>query len=145
MLGLYCALRNAGGAGNAVENHLIDALGAAAATLSRPTAAAPAWLKRAENLLESPVEETIRVTQIAADVAVHPVHLARVFRGVHGCSVMGYARRLRVRRAASLAAQTRRPLAQVALDCGFYDQSHLARDFRCEFGVTPLQYRHGVG
>jgi len=29
----------------------------------------------------------------------------------------------------------------IALDCGYYDQSHLIRDFREFAGMSPEQYR----
>jgi AraC-like DNA-binding protein len=35
------------------------------------------------------------------------------------------------------------PLSEVALACGFYDQSHFTRSFKGCTGVTPGQYRRG--
>jgi AraC-like DNA-binding protein len=32
-------------------------------------------------------------------------------------------------------------LAEIALKCGFADQSHLSREFRRQFGRTPREYR----
>jgi AraC-like DNA-binding protein len=36
---------------------------------------------------------------------------------------------------------TRQSLAEVALGCGFSDQSHFTREFRRHFGRTPREYR----
>jgi AraC family transcriptional regulator len=36
---------------------------------------------------------------------------------------------------------TDRPLGQIALICGFYDQSHFTRAFRARFHLTPSAYR----
>ena len=33
------------------------------------------------------------------------------------------------------------PAGQIALDCGFYDQSHFNRAFRAATGLRPLEYR----
>jgi AraC-like DNA-binding protein len=45
---------------------------------------------------------------------------------------------------------TRQSMAEVALGCGFSDQSHFTREFRRHFGRTPRDYREhyardGVG
>jgi AraC-like DNA-binding protein len=36
---------------------------------------------------------------------------------------------------------TNQSLANVALNCGFVDQSHFSREFRRHFGRTPRDYR----
>jgi AraC-like DNA-binding protein len=32
-------------------------------------------------------------------------------------------------------------LSEIALNCGFADQSHFSREFRRQFGRTPRDYR----
>ena len=71
--------------------------------------------------------------------------VARAFRHVHGCSVGTFVRRLRVARAQELLRRTAARIATVAVDAGFYDQSHLGRVFRAEIGMTPRQYRALAG
>lgn len=79
--------------------------------------------------------------QLAAEVGVHPVYLARLFRAVHGVGIAGYRKRLRVLAAAGRLAQARPGLCEVAVATGFSDQSHLTRAFRSELGITPAAYR----
>ena len=52
-----------------------------------------------------------------------------------------YLRNLRMRMAAQALVYTDQLLAQVALSCGFADQSHFTRQFRQHFGRTPREYR----
>jgi PAS domain S-box-containing protein len=52
-----------------------------------------------------------------------------------------YIRKLRVRLACRALIYTEQPLAQVAADCGFADQSHFAREFRRQMRRTPRDYR----
>jgi AraC family transcriptional regulator len=68
-------------------------------------------------------------------------HLARVFRRHHGCSVGAYLRRRRLARASGELTATDRPVAEVALRAGSYDQAHLATAFQRAFGMTPTEYR----
>ena len=83
----------------------------------------------------------MRVAEFARAAGVHPVHLARVFRQYLGCTPGDYLRRPRLERAAVLLRETPRPLSDVALSCGFADQSHLANAFKRHTGVTPGAYR----
>jgi AraC-like DNA-binding protein len=52
-----------------------------------------------------------------------------------------FFKRLRLTRAAEMLLQTNTPIAQVASEWGYSDQSHLNREFRHYFGSTPARYR----
>ena len=52
-----------------------------------------------------------------------------------------YLRKLRLHMASRALVYTNKPLAKVALNCGFADQSHFSREFRRHFGRTPRDYR----
>jgi AraC-like DNA-binding protein len=65
-------------------------------------------------------------------------HLIGQFASNIGLTPKVFARVLRFGRAAKLlAGDDRRALTDIALDCGYYDQSHFIRDFRAFAGVTP--------
>jgi AraC family transcriptional regulator len=72
---------------------------------------------------------------------VHPTTLARAYRRAYGCTVGERVRSLRLDYAARRLLDGGRPLSDVALDAGFYDQSHFTRAFQRQFRMTPLQYR----
>lgn len=72
---------------------------------------------------------------------MNPVYLARAFRKRYGCLPAEYVRRLRVEAASEALARSGRPLAQVALEAGFTDQSHFSRQFRRLTGMSPGRYR----
>jgi AraC-like DNA-binding protein len=52
-----------------------------------------------------------------------------------------YLRKFRVRIASHTLVYTSQALSEVALSCGFADQSHFTREFRRQFGRTPREYR----
>jgi AraC family transcriptional regulator len=101
----------------------------------------PAWLLDARDLLHDGLAHTLRIADIAAAVGVHPIHLARAFRSSFGVSPAAYLRRARLERALAALADNRRSIAEIALDCGFSDQSHFTRVFRRHTGLTPARYR----
>ena len=101
----------------------------------------PHWLGEARALLHDRYRENLRLADIAGAVGVHPVHLARVFRLRYGTPVGSYARGLRLSWAAGRLRDSDDAIARIALEAGFFDQSHFTRAFKQFFGVTPLAYR----
>jgi AraC family transcriptional regulator len=83
----------------------------------------------------------VTVAALAREFSMHPVALTRAFRRQFGCSLTAWRRRARIRRAVELLSSTRMPLAEVALESGFSDQSHLCRVFHSDLGVTPGVFR----
>ena len=101
----------------------------------------PQWLKDARDTFDSRLDESVSLSRVAREVGVHPVYFAAAFRRFHGCSPGQYLRRKRFERARHLISNPDVSLAQVAIDAGFSDQSHLNRVFRRFTGMTPGQYR----
>jgi AraC family transcriptional regulator len=116
---------------------LAEASRRAKRAVERPT---PAWLRKARALVERQFAEPLSLPAIAAQVGVHPVHLARSFRRVYQTTCAGYARQLRIEFARrELAGDA--PLSAIATAAGFCDQSHLTRLFKQYTGLTPTEYR----
>jgi AraC-like DNA-binding protein len=65
------------------------------------------------------------------------MYLAKTFRRYFGCSIGEHLRDLRVQHACRLLATSDRPFAEIAVDAGFCDQSHLCRAVRRHTGLTP--------
>jgi AraC family transcriptional regulator len=105
-----------------------------------PDRAPPRWLARALELLHERFADHVTITEVASAVGVHPVHLAREFRRFQHCTIGEYIRQLRVDRACR-QLKTKAPLAAIAADAGFSDQSHFSRTFKRLIGMTPAEYR----
>lgn len=100
---------------------------------------ARAW----QRLLTSGGRATVR--ELAAEVGCSERHLGLRFRTEIGLSPKAAARVARFDRARTLLqrdtlAGSARPLADLAASCGYYDQAHLARDFREFAGCPPTQW-----
>lgn len=85
--------------------------------------------------------ETIRLDDLAGQVGLSRFHFARRFRRTTGTTPHEFVVRLRVDRARTLLRRTGIPLHEVALTCGFADQSHLTREFKKRVGETPGRFR----
>jgi len=126
-----------------LEERLLDLLGTlrpGSGVGERPDPA-PGWLARVAEELDDTFADPRRVRELARDVSVHPVALARAHRRHFGCSITGRLRARRVREAAALLRAGGCSLSSVAFRTGFADQSHFTRVFRTETGLTPGAYR----
>jgi AraC family transcriptional regulator len=129
-----------------IEGLALELLGLSLRGADRgPTGTAPAWLERVRELLNESGRISPGLARLAAEAGVHPGYLAVAFRRHFGCSVGDYARRCRVLLACRQLTETGRPLAVIAGDTGFADQSHFTRTFRRIVGVTPAVYRRTAG
>ncbi len=108
---------------------------------ARAGAPPPAWLARVERTLAERFRHPPGLQELGQLAEVSPTHLVRAFRARYGCSVGGFARRLRSEHARNAVLHTRRELAEIALEAGYADQSHMTREFRRRFGCTPGQLR----
>jgi AraC family transcriptional regulator len=102
---------------------------------------APRWLHHAREILHEQFSQQLSLSGVAEIVGVHPAHLAKMFRKHFQCTVGEYIRRLRLERAASELTDSAKPLAEIALTAGFYDQSHFTREFKRHNGMTPTDFR----
>jgi AraC-like DNA-binding protein len=82
----------------------------------------------------------VRVGAVAAELGWSRKRLAAHFREEVGLPPKLIARILRFRRAARLLEQGDGSLAEIAVDCGYFDQAHLNRDFRSFAGSTPTEF-----
>lgn len=96
----------------------------------------PEWLDRVTDLARQ--QQTLAA--IAKAIDRHPSHIAREFRRHEGVSIGEYARRCRLELAAR-ALRDGETIATVALDAGFFDQSHFTNAFHRVFGLTPASFQ----
>lgn len=98
-------------------------------------------LTPAIELMASNLSRMVSTDELARSVSLSPSQFRRLFQRRFGCSPRQYQRNIRVRVVCEMLALTDLPLASIAAQCGFYDQSHLNNDFRKMKGMTPLAYR----
>ena len=80
------------------------------------------------------------MSQIAMKLQANPYTLLRQFRSATGITPHAYRLNCRIELARKLL-QKGIDLSQVALECGFFDQSHLHRHFKALTTMTPKEYQ----
>jgi AraC family transcriptional regulator len=101
-------------------------------------------VERVKCHIDSNIARRIPVGELATLVRQSMGHFFHTFRESFGESPQAYILRQRVLRAELLIRNANGTLAQIALDCGLCDQSHLSRLFRRMTGVTPSAYRRDI-
>lgn len=125
-----------------IEGLMLELLGACLRTQAgAPLTAAPDWIRRIERTLRSDFRTPPALGALAAQAGVHPVHLARVFRRQYGQTIGDFVRQCRLDFVCHELVSTKRPVAELAIEAGFADQSHLTKAFRRTLGTTPARYR----
>ena len=88
--------------------------------------------------------ESLKVSRIAADLAVRRRVLEQKFRTLLGRSVLAEIHRARVERVKELLASTEQPMSEVAKQSGFSSPQRMAIVFRKLTGRSPGEYRREV-
>lgn len=102
--------------------------------LDQPLAARAIAELADRNTLRSDTEEVAKACGVSAG------HLSRSFHRVTGTGLHNFHVVMVLQRAKARLRQGA-PLAEAALDSGFYDQAHLTREFVRTYGFTPKTYR----
>jgi AraC-like DNA-binding protein len=100
-------------------------------------------MRRATELLEAHLDGDIALQQVAEACELSVSHFSRAFKQTFRTPPYRWLIERRVDRARDLMTNSRLPLADIAIRCGFADQSALNRSFKRIHGVTPGIWRRG--
>jgi AraC family transcriptional regulator len=102
---------------------------------------APWREKRAKDLMTDRLGDDLSIAELADACGISPRHFERAFRKSTGETPHYWRMKRRIERAKVLLTEGRMGLSEIALACGFSDQSHLGRVFTRFVGCTPNEYR----
>ncbi|MBO4527534.1 MAG: helix-turn-helix domain-containing protein [Victivallales bacterium] len=112
---------------------------------TKPSVAdAPDWHGRMRSVTEWIAEhyaEHISLSQLAEMVGTSEPNFRRQFSHVFGISPGRYLTTIRLNAARKLLETTDKLVSEIAVETGFWDQSHLTKLFKRERGITPGEYR----
>ena len=98
-------------------------------------------LQRVRDYIEGHLDDRLTLADLAGVACLSPYHFSRSFKLALGIGTQRYVIQRRLERAKTLMRRTNQPLAWIAQEAGFADQSHLTSVFRRETGLTPGQFR----
>jgi AraC family transcriptional regulator len=100
--------------------------------------------RRAKEILSANLDGRIPLTAVARECGLSVSHFSRSFRRTMGAAPHHWLLRHRVEVAKEKLRDGRLSLLDVALTCGFSDQSHLTRVFTRIVGISPGAWRRAL-
>lgn len=98
-------------------------------------------IKKATEYIAMHFSEEITLSDVAKEIHLNASYLSTLFRQVTGVTFKEYLNRIRIEEAQRLLLNTDYPIMQIAVSCGFSDQSYFTKVFKKHTGLTPKQFR----
>lgn len=102
---------------------------------------APWQLRTAKALIRANLGGEISLARIAAECGLSAAHFARAFRVSTGTPPHRWLMNQRIEQSKALLLDPELSLTEIAIKCGFADQSHFTRAFSAAMGATPGRWR----
>lgn len=109
--------------------------------VQRNTGLTPRQAARAKEFMAARCADDITLADVAEQCGLSRGHFVKAFRLSTGTTPHQWRQRYRVQRAQSLLTNSAASIADIALTCGFADQSHLTRVFGRLVGQSPAVWR----
>lgn len=100
------------------------------------------WCTKLEEFLNDNWNLNHSLEELSILLGVHPVTISKHFPKYIGCTISEYVRRIRITRSLDLLKSSNQSLTEIALFCGFSDQSHFLRTFKHLTGLNPKSFRN---
>ena len=98
-------------------------------------------LSRVTDYIKTNLAQDISISDLATLLNMSTSHFSRAFKQSMRTTPYQYLIQQRVGRAKQLLNKQSIPISEIALDCGFANQTHLTKVFRQMIGVTPKTYQ----
>lgn len=101
----------------------------------------PRRLRLVRDHIEAELASRVRLRDLAVVARLSPFHFCRAFRQSTGMTPHQYVIARRIGRAKELLAESRLPIAAIALEAGFSSQRQLNAHFARAVRATPRRFR----
>ncbi len=126
----------------AFHAHVLHAYGGVLGNSGKVLSGLAPWqLRRAYAFIEAHLDGDPSIADVAQECRLSASHFSRAFRRTIGMPPHRWLIKRRVERAKELLRKDDQDLVQIALACGFVDQSHMIRTFARHEGQTPAKWR----
>lgn len=129
---------------NGILTYFAESYGGMRAPAKAICGLAPWQERRAQELMQSRLAARITMAEVAGECGLTASYFARAFRRTVGVSPHRYLTEIRIKEAKAYLLTSEFALADVAILCGFGDQSYFTRVFTTTVGTSPGAWRRQV-
>ncbi|WP_271597996.1 helix-turn-helix domain-containing protein [Bradyrhizobium sp. CCBAU 45384] len=101
----------------------------------------PWQLRIAKDVIRAHLDGEVSLSRIASECGLSAAHFARAFKISTGTPPHRWLMDQRIEESKLLLLGSALPLTEIAIKCGFSDQSHFTRAFSAKIGTTPGRWR----
>ena len=101
-------------------------------------------MRRATEAMTSLMDTDLSLAELARQYGLSVSYFVRAFKMTTGDPPHRWMLRERVERSKSFLAHSEVGIAEIAIGCGFADQSHFTRIFKSFVGITPAAWRRAI-
>ena len=124
------------------DNNVLGVMGTVQSYEGRHQAMQPyLQIDRAVQYIRQHFREHISISALSSMVKLSPRQLNRRFQETFKVSPQAFIMKLRLQAACEDLRQSKLPIAEIAIDLGFHDQSSFTLQFRKQLGITPSKHR----
>ena len=84
----------------------------------------------------------VTIPQLEEETNYSACYLRRIFKSYHGISPKQFAQYIRFQNLLEQINKDDIRFDDIALECGYYDEAHMMREFKNYTGKTMEQYKH---
>lgn len=99
------------------------------------------WVKKVKERINDNPLETISLDKLSIEFSLHPNYIVRKFKEITGFKLSEYLTKIRLEFAMKCLLSNEENITSIALESGFYDQSHFIKNFKKYIDATPNHFR----
>lgn len=100
------------------------------------------FLKQITDLIYKEIDNTQNIIDtISGKACLSSSQLNRKIKAATGMTTSNYILKVRLNKARQVLTRSRKPIGEIAMDCGFNDFAYFSRSFKKEFGMTPTSFQ----
>lgn len=99
------------------------------------------WVKKVKELINDNPLANISLDKLSMEFSLHPNYIVRKFKEVTGFKLSEYLTKIRLEESIRQLINNEENITSIALESGFYDQSHFNKNFKKQITTTPYHFR----
>lgn len=102
------------------------------------------WISRVKERIYDSPHSSLSLSDLSTQFDLHPNYIIRKFREVTGYRLSEFLHRVRIENSLAMMTRSNANLTRIAMDSGYFDQSHFNRNFKKFLSVSPKNFRNSL-